>query len=81
MDMRRTIKNLQKFCGNLANPKFAPMGFRVALVVGSILFFVNHGNALFQGQMSRDRWISVVITYCVPYVVSIHGQYTSHLRQ
>jgi hypothetical protein len=81
MDMKQAIKNLQKFCGSLVNPKFVPTGLRVALVVGSILFFVNHGNALFQGQMNRDRWISAILTYCVPYMVSIHGQYSSHFRK
>jgi hypothetical protein len=81
MSIRRVIKNLQKFCGNLVNPMFAPTGLKVALLVGSILFLINHGNALFQGQMSRDRWISAIMTYCVPYIVSIHGQSISYARK
>ncbi|MEM6445187.1 MAG: nitrate/nitrite transporter NrtS [Cyanobacteria bacterium J06642_2] len=47
---------------------------RVALVVGSILFAINHGAALVQQQMSRDRWISAALTYLVPFGVSLHGQ-------
>ncbi len=81
MSIRWAIKNLQKFCGSLVNPKFVPTGLKVALVVGSILFLVNHGNALVQGQMSRDRWIAAILTYCVPYMVSIHGQHSSHSRK
>ncbi|MEL6495086.1 MAG: nitrate/nitrite transporter NrtS [Cyanobacteria bacterium J06623_7] len=62
------------------DPRFAPTAVRVALVVGSILFTINHGTALLQGEMSRTRWLSGLITYLVPYSVSIHGQYTSRRR-
>lgn len=47
---------------------------RVALVVGSILFILNHGGALVMKRMNHTRWISGVLTYCVPYCVSLHGQ-------
>lgn len=72
---------LKEFFASLVNPKFAPTGLKVALVVGSLLLVINHGNALVNGQMSRDRWISALLTYGVPYLVNIHGQYTSDLRQ
>lgn len=81
MTIRQPINNLKKFCASLVNPKFAPTGLKVSLIVGSILLLVNHGNALIQGQMSRDRWISAMLTYCVPYMVNIHGQYTSASRK
>lgn len=81
MNIRWAIKDLQKFCGSLVNPQFVPTGIKVALVVGSMLFLINHGNALTQGQMSRDRWISALLTYCVPYMVSIHGQSINHRRK
>jgi hypothetical protein len=74
------IKFLKGFYGSLFNPQFVPTGLRVALFVGTVLLMINHGNALLQGQMSRDRWLSAALTYCVPYLVSIHGQYTSDLR-
>lgn len=51
-----------------------PTALRVAAVVGSILFVINHGTALLQGEMNRDRWLSAGLTYLVPYIVSIHGQ-------
>jgi len=81
MNIRWAIKDLQKFWGSLVNPQFVPTGIKVALVVGSMLFLINHGNALIQGQMSRDRWISALLTYCVPYMVSIHGQSINHRRK
>ncbi|MEM9092816.1 MAG: nitrate/nitrite transporter NrtS [Cyanobacteria bacterium P01_F01_bin.53] len=47
---------------------------RVALFVGTLLFSINHGSALIDGDMSRDRWLSGLLTYLVPFTVSIHGQ-------
>lgn len=60
----------------LTNPRYSAKALRVALVVGSLLFAINHGSALVEGRMKRDRWISAVLTYCVPYLVSVHGQST-----
>lgn len=73
--------SIRGYGASLVNPKFVPMGLKVALVVGSILFAINHGHAWLKGQMSRDRWISAVLTYCVPYLVNVHGQYMSDVRR
>ena len=59
----------------LADPTMTGMALRVAIIVGTILFTINHGAALTQGKMTRARWLSAVLTYCVPYAVNIHGQY------
>lgn len=58
-----------------------PTAFKVAVVVGSLLFVINHSAALIQGTMTRDRWIAATITYLVPYFVNIHGQYISSSRK
>lgn len=80
--MTETVNaSLKGFLTSLVNPRFVPTGLRVALVVGSLLFMINHGSAALRGKMSRDRWISALLTYCVPYFVSIHGQYTGDLRK
>lgn len=65
----------------LLDPKLAPTAIRVSLIVGSILFTINHGTALAKGEMTKNRWLSGLITYLVPYSVSIHGQYTSRSRR
>ncbi|KYC44200.1 hypothetical protein WA1_00345 [Scytonema hofmannii PCC 7110] len=57
-----------------------PTALKVSVVVGSILFVINHGSAFVKGQMNRDRWISA-ITYLVPYMVNIHGQYVSRSKR
>ena len=66
---------------SLFNRELAPTALKVALFVGTILFIINHGNALIHGQMTRDRWIAVFLTYCMPYLVNIHGQYVSNLNK
>ncbi len=50
------------------------LALRVALIVGSVLFTINHGQALFNRSMNRDRWVSGLLSYCVPFLVSLHGQ-------
>lgn len=54
---------------------------KVSVVVGTILFLINHGSAAIKGQMNRDRWISAGLTYLIPYCVNIHGQYVSRMRR
>jgi hypothetical protein len=63
------------YCLALIDPTKMRTAIRVALVVGSVLFTINHGAAFVQGKMTRGRWASALLTYCVPYAVSIHGQY------
>ncbi|HHP7245812.1 MAG TPA: nitrate/nitrite transporter NrtS [Elainellaceae cyanobacterium] len=72
---------MKEFLACLVDKKLMPTGLRVAAIVGSLLFAINHGSALIHGRMTRDRWISASLTYVVPYMVNIHGQYVSRARQ
>ncbi len=65
----------------LFNKQSSKMAIKVAIVVGSILFTINHGKAVIDGKMTRDRWISGLLTYCIPYMVNIHGQYVMGRRK
>lgn len=75
------MKTILQFYRVWTDPCLKPTAIRVALVVGSILFFLNHGSAVLQGKMSRGRWITGFVTYLVPYTVSIHGQYVTRSKQ
>lgn len=44
------------------------LGF--AVVVGSVLVAINHGDALLSGSMTPSRWLKAGLTVVVPYVVS-----------
>ena len=41
-----------------------------ALVVGTILILINHGDALLNGQMDTSRLSKIILTALVPYLVS-----------
>jgi hypothetical protein len=56
------------------DPSSRLTAIRVSLVVGSILFVLNHGSAVLERRMALDRWLAGIATYLVPYTVSIHGQ-------
>jgi hypothetical protein len=77
----KRMRTLQEFCLCLVNQDMMPTALKVSAVVGSMLFAINHGSALVKGQMNRDRWISAGITYLIPYLVNIHGQYVSRSRK
>jgi hypothetical protein len=72
-----TIREYLQALGDRQNTTTA---IRVALIIGTLLFCINHGNATLQGEMTRSRWISVLFTYLVPYCVSVHGQTSSRIK-
>lgn len=72
---------MPKFLLPLINPNYRVTAIRVALVVGTALFFINHGTALANKKMNRNRWISGFLTYGVPYLVSIHGQHSNSQKK
>jgi len=43
---------------------------KVAMLVGSILAVINHGDALLSGDASAMVWIKIVLTFVVPYCVA-----------
>lgn len=51
-----------------------------ALVVGAILITINHGDALLRGQVDQDRVMKMLLTICVPYLVSTFSS-VSTIRQ
>jgi len=68
---QRTVKRIRF---TLAQQRCRKIALRVAVVVGTVLFTINHGQAALGGEMSSGRWLSAMLTYCVPFMVSIHGQ-------
>ena len=75
------MKTLKGFTQALFDKKLMPTAIKVALVVGTVLFIINHGSALSARKMTKQRWISGLLTYLVPYAVNIYGQYISRLTK
>lgn len=61
---------------SLFDAEFVVTGFKTAVFVGSLLFVINHGGALVRGEMNQERWLSVLATYAMPYLVNVYGQYS-----
>ena len=51
-------------------PSTVKRALKYAVVVGIILISINHGDALLNGDFSRDRLFKMALTLVVPYVVS-----------
>ena len=43
---------------------------KVALIVGAILAFINHGGVILSGSITLECWIKMLLTCLVPYIVS-----------
>jgi hypothetical protein len=50
-----------------------------ALIVGTLLTTINHGDMIIAGQM--PPLIKVLLTYCVPYCVTTWGAFTGKRAQ
>src|SRR5215472_14616808 len=47
---------------------------KMALVVGTLLAAINHGQALLTGHFTPGELLPVCLTYCVPFTVSMYSQ-------
>ena len=64
-------RSLISYCLERTTLLFA---FKLALIVGTILALINHGEAIFTGHLTFDQLIPMLITYCVPFSVSMYSQ-------
>lgn len=65
----------------LIGPEFRADALKVALLVGTLLFSINHGAALLTHTMTIERWVAGLLTYVVPYCVNVQGRYASQMRR
>ncbi|MBB1440345.1 nitrate/nitrite transporter NrtS [Shewanella sp. SG41-4] len=50
--------------------KVMSRAFNVALLVGTILALINHGEKILSLTLSNEDFVKIVLTYLVPYGVS-----------
>lgn len=70
------MRMVKGYIVSLFDPEFVSTGFKTAIFVGSLLFVINHGLALWRREMNLERWLSVIATYAMPYLVNVYGQYS-----
>jgi len=51
-------------------PEVVRTALRFAMIVGPILVFINHGDAILAGNMDTTDWLKSALTMVVPYTVS-----------
>lgn len=51
-----------------------------ALVVGAVLVAINHGDAIWRGEMTAARTLKALLTVAVPYVVSTMSSVSTRLE-
>jgi hypothetical protein len=65
---------MQESGGSWTQLVFAPTvcrrALKYAIVVGTILILINHGDAILRGDLSPARLIRMLLTIVVPYTVS-----------
>jgi hypothetical protein len=54
-------------------PPYLKKTLRVALIVGSILFVINHLDEVLRGEATYAVWMKGAITYLVPFCVANLG--------
>jgi hypothetical protein len=52
----------------------------VALVVGTVLTFLNQGDTIFAGNWKTQLYWKVPLTYCVPFLVATFGALSNTRR-
>lgn len=62
--------NWQQWFRRAADPKIVRRGLKMALIVGSCLIAINHGDAILRGDLPIGRLAKMGLTLVVPFVVS-----------
>lgn len=55
------------------SPSIVRRASAVAVVVGTVLVAINHGDAILRGDFSLGRAVRVVLTVLIPYCVSTYS--------
>ena len=59
--------------GVVLYPRHVSRTMLIAVIVGSVLFAINHLDTVLNGAAPTTTWVKVGVTYLVPFVVSNVG--------
>ncbi len=68
---RESQRALIVYCFERATLLFS---IKMALIVGTLLAVINHGQAIVTGHFTSDRLLPMLLTYCVPFSVAMYSQ-------
>ncbi len=55
-------------------------GLVVSLIVGCLLNLINQGDLLLSGDFAQVSWTKFLLTYCVPFCVSVYSATSAKMR-
>ena len=55
-------------------------GLKVAIIVGAVVNLINQGDHLLGLQFVQVSWPKLLVTFCIPFLVSIYNGTTTRLR-
>jgi len=64
---------MQSWLQTALQPSIVRRALACAVVVGAILIAINHGRAILDGELSRERILQMTLTLVVPYLVSTYS--------
>ena len=64
----------------VGHPPYLKRTVRIALIVGSILFTINHFDEVLGGRATAATWIKGAVPCCVPFCVSNLGMLLASRR-
>jgi hypothetical protein len=62
-----------KFMDLALSKHVAIPALKVSIVVGTVLAFINHGDALLKVDLGAERVVQIALTFLVPYCVSTYS--------
>ena len=68
---RAALRSLLPYCLERDTLLFS---IKMALIVGTLLALINHGQALLTGHFTPDRLLPLLLTYFVPFTVAMYSQ-------
>ncbi len=66
-------ERLERFARHACEKNCVLRSLKVALLVGTVLAFINHYDAIISGSLSTAGVVQILVTYAVPYCVATFG--------
>jgi hypothetical protein len=73
-DMQQSLTNIRTFFVYCAERDTILRSIKTALVIGTILAIINHGQQMLSGHFELNWIVPMLITYLVPFSVATYGQ-------
>ena len=67
------LESLSRFMRLALSGEVVKSAIKVALIVGTLLALINHGDSLLQMSLNAENIVQILLTYLVPYCVATYS--------